>query len=317
MKKKKLFVFGITSMFLLTSITALSAVGMKTIQGEKPSAIIKTVGSGTYIFVDDDASEIWYDGPTHFKTIQEAINYVDKEDLEVTYIVVKPGMYHEHIIVYVEVEALSILGSVFSPHKTIIDGDGEGTVVEITGSYNYLWIEGFTIQNGENGITISKNQKPHYYQTIEICYNVIQQNNIGIKIMAGDWQDDSFNRIYNNDFKNNDQHSFDQGINDIGNHMTCWSYYVGNPFTGRNEGNYWDDYTGEDLYHGDDQDIPGSDGIGDTPYNIPGGDNKDYYPLFDEKFKSKSKSADRLFNIQILKKFIDYFPLLTRLLNVQ
>ncbi len=35
-------------------------------------------------------------------------------------------------------------------------------------------------------------------------------------------------------------------------------------------GNYWDDYTGLDE---------NSDGIGDTPYPIPGGDNKDRYPL--------------------------------------
>ena len=46
-------------------------------------------------------------------------------------------------------------------------------------------------------------------------------------------------------------------------------------------GNYWDDYVGEDLFQGPDQDIPGSDGIGDTPYTIAGGSNQDYYPLID------------------------------------
>jgi len=44
-------------------------------------------------------------------------------------------------------------------------------------------------------------------------------------------------------------------------------------------GNYWDDYTGEDNCHGQNQDIPGGDGIGDTPYNISLGTNKDNYPL--------------------------------------
>ena len=36
-------------------------------------------------------------------------------------------------------------------------------------------------------------------------------------------------------------------------------------------GNYWSDYTGTDLKKGLNQDQPGIDGIGDTPYNISGG----------------------------------------------
>jgi len=46
-------------------------------------------------------------------------------------------------------------------------------------------------------------------------------------------------------------------------------------------GNYWSDYTGNDYYRGINQDIPGSDGIGDTPYYyISGpGNNTDRYPL--------------------------------------
>jgi parallel beta-helix repeat protein len=47
-------------------------------------------------------------------------------------------------------------------------------------------------------------------------------------------------------------------------------------------GNYWSGYTGVDLYSGPNQDIPGSDGIGDTPYVIdtrPANKNIDRYPL--------------------------------------
>jgi hypothetical protein len=43
-------------------------------------------------------------------------------------------------------------------------------------------------------------------------------------------------------------------------------------------GNYWSDYTGTDVYSGAGQNIPGSDGIGDTPYVI-NTSNRDNYPL--------------------------------------
>jgi len=44
-------------------------------------------------------------------------------------------------------------------------------------------------------------------------------------------------------------------------------------------GNFWSDYNGVDEYSGPGQNISGSDGIGDTPYNISGGNHKDLYPL--------------------------------------
>ncbi len=43
-------------------------------------------------------------------------------------------------------------------------------------------------------------------------------------------------------------------------------------------GNYWDDYVGSDTLSGPDQDIPGTDGIGDVPYDVQGG-SQDRYPL--------------------------------------
>ena len=43
-------------------------------------------------------------------------------------------------------------------------------------------------------------------------------------------------------------------------------------------GNYWSDYSGVDIKSGAGQDLPGSDGIGDTPYVIDA-DNQDRYPL--------------------------------------
>ncbi len=66
------------------------------------------------------------------------------------------------------------------------------------------------------------------------------------------------NTIYHNDFVSNS--SSPQVYDDsIMNHWN-WSYPIG--------GNFWNEHGGVDLYHGPDQNIPGSDGIWDTPYDI-------------------------------------------------
>ena len=62
-----------------------------------------------------------------------------------------------------------------------------------------------------------------------------------------------------------------QGYDNFGDNLWNASYPTG--------GNYWTDYYGHDDYCGPNQDQPGSDGIGDTPYLVNGGDNTDYYPL--------------------------------------
>lgn len=72
----------------------------------------------------------------------------------------------------------------------------------------------------------------------------------------------SNNTIYHNNFL----HAHDNGDN-----LWNTSYPSG--------GNYWGDYYGSDNYSGPEQDQPGSDGIGDTNYSIPGGINVDNYPL--------------------------------------
>ncbi len=76
----------------------------------------------------------------------------------------------------------------------------------------------------------------------------------------------SNNRIYHNTFINNTVQASDTSSNFWDN-----GYPSG--------GNYWSDYDGTDVMNGPNQDIPGSDGIGDTPYNITGDSNQDRYPL--------------------------------------
>jgi len=74
------------------------------------------------------------------------------------------------------------------------------------------------------------------------------------------------NTIYNNYFDNTNN-TYDNGNNTWNTTKTLGTNIIGGPYLG---GNYWSDYNGSDT---------NGDGFGDTPYNIPGGSNKDYLPL--------------------------------------
>lgn len=75
------------------------------------------------------------------------------------------------------------------------------------------------------------------------------------------------NTVYHNDFINNNS----GGVQayDIGGGQWDNGYPSG--------GNYWSDYPGVDNYSGPGQNLPGSDGIGDTPHTFVS--NQDNYPL--------------------------------------
>lgn len=102
------------------------------------------------------------------------------------------------------------------------------------------------------------------YQSCDntISGNIIKENGyIGVRISASGTStySPSGNVITENIFTLNGQNAEDttDGLN-------FWY----NPETKR--GNYWDDYQGKDA---------NNDGIGDTPYQIPGGNNQDIYVL--------------------------------------
>jgi parallel beta-helix repeat protein len=78
------------------------------------------------------------------------------------------------------------------------------------------------------------------------------------------------NLIYHNNILNNTLQAYDDTE---GQNMWDNGYPSG--------GNYWSDYLGHDSFSGSNQNIAGSDGIGDTPYNIthPILISKDNYPF--------------------------------------
>ncbi len=97
--------------------------------------------------------------------------------------------------------------------------------------------------------------------------NTINENYIGYNGNTGIYLYASMdNMIYHNAIEYNLFQASDNSIN---------SWDNGYP----SAGNYWSDYTGIDLYSGPNQDIPGSDGIGDTPYIFDY--NQDNYPLME------------------------------------
>jgi parallel beta-helix repeat protein len=125
----------------------------------------------------------------------------------------------------------------------ITNNDAAG--ISLTDS-NYNTIQNNIIQNNQKGIHLASFS----------AYNQIISNSLRDNIMYGVYViQSSSNSFSGNDFTNNGQNAQDASTN-------IWSI--------DNQGNYWDDYNNYDN---------NSDGIGDSPYSIPGGSNVDNYPL--------------------------------------
>ncbi len=85
----------------------------------------------------------------------------------------------------------------------------------------------------------------------------IHENNISMSTINGILLSQSnSNFIYHNNFIGNTIHADDDNENN--------NWDNGYP----SGGNYWDDHSGMDIMSGPDQDIPGSDDLGDTPYMV-------------------------------------------------
>jgi parallel beta-helix repeat protein len=140
----------------------------------------------------------------------------------------------------------------------IANNRGYGVAVTgIGGESNYAVISGNVIVNNVDGVALGQGSS----------YNTVIQNNINGNEYGIGMQDSTQNSIRNNNIANNTyQVSMTSGS------VNAWngSYAVG--------GNYWSDYSGLDQFSGPYQNVTGSDGIGDTPYEIDAY-NVDRYPL--------------------------------------
>lgn len=134
----------------------------------------------------------------------------------------------------------------------------------------FLWGSGSQNNLIENNLCDGNSDGIHF-RAYEIKGNVIRGNTIinstgaGVRythLVAGP------NTFYHNNFIDNATHLVGTGSTEV------WD--DGYP----SGGNYWNTYTGMDNNSGPDQDISGSDGIGDTTFIVTG-KGRDNYPLMD------------------------------------
>jgi len=132
--------------------------------------------------------------------------------------------------------------------------------VHLNNSSNNI-IENCVTPNNSHGIYL------HFSSNNNIVRNCTASGNTSYGIIFYLYSNN--NRAYHNNILNNINQARDEGSN-------YWD--DGYP----SGGNYWSDYRGADNYWGENQSIPGSDGVGDIPYNIPGGTGQDRYPLMSQ-----------------------------------
>ena len=138
-------------------------------------------------------------------------------------------------------------------------GKNNNSGIELRYSRNNTISKNIICENNHSGIWL------YHFSNINLLINNTVRSNINYGIYLNLSNN---NCVYHNNIVDNTNQAYD----DRGTNLWDNGYPSG--------GNYWSDYNGSDLYHGPNQDISSSDGIGDTPYlNISGGVGvQDRYP---------------------------------------
>jgi parallel beta-helix repeat protein len=212
--------------------------------------------------------------PEDYTTIQDAINAAPPEAT----ISIALGTYHESLVIN---KPLTILGRKGS--NPVFDGGGSGIAITLLPGASGSTIAGIIITHWNQGVFILNSSNCKIYDNTmslmgssgialqgsnaannRIYNNIFQGNAIAINLT----ESSTSNIIYHNSFLNN--------VVQVYISMAAANTWDDGYPSG---GNYWSDYIGADQFSGPNQDQPGTDGIGDTPYVICSPDHIDRYPL--------------------------------------
>ncbi len=245
------------------------------------------------------------------QSIQEAINNADEGDT----IFMKNGTYTQSLIIVNK--TVTLLGE--SPEGTIIDGertdDAAFILNVITSNVRImnLTVQNTTIGSGSFGVQLA------IVQNAEVSGCIIKDSGTGIRLLRSNSCRIERNTIIQNtehgipgmgygirlEMDNDNNLIRDnlvsgnsigiQAEENSGRNVIYHNNFVGNPQqtagpgVGSSKwdngypsgGNYWSDYSGGDSFNGLNQNLTGSDGIGDRPYPNPAA-ALDNYPFMGE-----------------------------------
>jgi len=179
-------------------------------------------------------------------------------------------------------------------------------------------IDGYWMGAYSRSNTVRENNVTGGMQLYNSAMNLIYKNKIDLASVGIDLRNFnssviSENTITNTDYALSVSRSYNNKLhhNNIGNSTHYFPDAIsgfnnwddGYPSGGNYWGNYWGNYNETDTNHGPDQDLLGSDGIGDTQYVIGPG-NVDRYPLM-QPYPPEEGSHDlELVSLSILKTII-------------